>query len=515
MIGIPDNVRLHLANGLVDLDEGCVLLPAPLTTSSTPRDLTSYMDTTPSPEGTIRVGLAHGAVVNFAGDGGDATNPISPERAKHAGLSYLALGDWHRTQSINERTWYAGTPELDRMVAETVGKALLVILEGPGAEPNILECEVGTYRWQSTALELHGAEQLPDEELRLRRDSDPLSRLVLKLSIRGDVALAARSVLSDWLERVKSVVCYLEYEDFDLRITPTELDLEAINFDGILRRVAESLKARTVDPSLTERDRHVAEEALVTCISEPQIFLRFSPMMITHIALEGVGRFRKRHIVAGLGPSLNLLCAPNEAGKSTIMRALRASLFARHGGTNEEIRMLGSLGAQLPATVEVGFECGDTPYLVRKSFLRSTGCTLLKAGQPFAEGRSADEQVWTILGVLHHGEGTDEFTFGLLWVDQGASLEPVEIGTETSSILSQLIEAEVGNVLGGERGERVRQGVIDDLAREETSHGSPRSGGEWKAAGERLRNLARTARRRAKFAYITGCRPCRYHLKDH
>ena len=82
-------------------------------------------------------------------------------------------------------------------------------------------------------------------------------------------------------------------------------------------------------------------------------------MIITHIAVEGVGRFRGRHVVRGLGPGLNLLCAPNEAGKSTIFRAVQACLFARHDSNTKETRALGSIGAQLPARVEVRFSCGD------------------------------------------------------------------------------------------------------------------------------------------------------------
>ena len=41
-----------------------------------------------------------------------------------AGLDYLALGDWHRTLSVNARTWYAGTPEADRFNSQEQGQVL-------------------------------------------------------------------------------------------------------------------------------------------------------------------------------------------------------------------------------------------------------------------------------------------------------------------------------------------------------------------------------------------------------
>ena len=53
---------------------------------------------------------------------GEANNPIAPDRARRAGLDYLALGDWHRTLQIGPATWYAGTPEADRFNSQEVGQ---------------------------------------------------------------------------------------------------------------------------------------------------------------------------------------------------------------------------------------------------------------------------------------------------------------------------------------------------------------------------------------------------------
>src|SRR5262245_48063560 len=122
-------------------------------------------------------------------------------------------------------------------------------------------------------------------------------------------------------------------------------------------------------------------------------------MIITHLAVAGVGRFRSRHVIDGLGPGLNVLSAPNEAGKSTLFRALRACLFYRHGSTDAEIARLKCLGAQLPAVIEVGFERDGAAYALQKSFLASRSSRLFKSGKLVAEGRPADEQMWSILGV--------------------------------------------------------------------------------------------------------------------
>lgn len=111
-MGIPDNVKLHTAANAIKIadDVPAYLLPAPLRYISSADDLTSYMDKEPTPDGAIRIGMAHGSVRGF-GSEGEASNLISPDRAQTAGLAYLALGDWHRQIKIGERVWYSGTPE--------------------------------------------------------------------------------------------------------------------------------------------------------------------------------------------------------------------------------------------------------------------------------------------------------------------------------------------------------------------------------------------------------------------
>src|SRR3546814_10816514 len=63
--GVPENVRLHLSPEPAALDASAVLLPAPLTRRSEGGDLTEWMDGTETPDGSLRIGLAHGSVVGF------------------------------------------------------------------------------------------------------------------------------------------------------------------------------------------------------------------------------------------------------------------------------------------------------------------------------------------------------------------------------------------------------------------------------------------------------------------
>ena len=94
-------------------------------------DLTAWTARCQTP-GRIRIGLAHGGVVDF---GSEAATPaiIPPNRAKTAGLDYLALGDWHGQMQLTPRTWYAGTPEPDSFKDHPPAGSLLVDIPAPGA----------------------------------------------------------------------------------------------------------------------------------------------------------------------------------------------------------------------------------------------------------------------------------------------------------------------------------------------------------------------------------------------
>lgn len=268
-LGPPANVRVHLTAEPVDLGPEAVLLPAPLTNKAETRDLTARFDDTETPPGKIRVGLAHGAVTRFGvkGDEGEAGNQIDPTRAERANLDYLALGDWHRTCEIGAKTWYSGTPEPDRFDSQTVGTALVVDIPQAGAAPTVTPRTVGTYRWASESVEIGEAEALAAHEAALRQAHDPLSRLVLKFCVRGALSMVGRQALVEWLERLEAAVFHLA-ADLAVRVRPEANDLEAIDFDGVLRRVAETLKARAADETLTVDERTIAEDALMALYLE-------------------------------------------------------------------------------------------------------------------------------------------------------------------------------------------------------------------------------------------------------
>lgn len=259
---LPRNIRLHLSPAPEEIAPGAVLLPAPLVRRSETRDLTEWMDGAATPDGALRIGLAHGSVQGFGSGEGEAGNPIAADRAKRAGLDYLALGDWHRTLSISASTWYAGTPEPDRFGSQERGQALLVEIAGRGATPRVTPVETGTFAWGSLDAHLSGGEDVAALPAAVRALPDP-GRTVLRLRLGGALGVAERTRLDDTLERIAAGLAHLVADAAEVAVRPSAGDLEAIDFGGVLRAAAERLKAQAGDEAQSPSARRRAGDALV------------------------------------------------------------------------------------------------------------------------------------------------------------------------------------------------------------------------------------------------------------
>jgi DNA repair exonuclease SbcCD ATPase subunit len=69
-------------------------------------------------------------------------------------------------------------------------------------------------------------------------------------------------------------------------------------------------------------------------------------MRIERLRVAELRQFRQPFELADLDPGLNLFTGPNEAGKSTLVRAIRAAFFERHRSTSvEDLRPYGDSAA--------------------------------------------------------------------------------------------------------------------------------------------------------------------------
>ena len=241
---LPKNATLHTNPGATQIaeDDGLpvYLLPAPLRYTSSADDLSTYMDSEATPEGAIRIGVAHGSVQGF-GSEGEVSNYVAPNRADTAGLSYLAMGDWHRQMKINDRCWYSGTPEPDRFklppnAATSLcngGAALLVEITAARMVPVVKPVATGCYKWHMVEKTVVDDAQIELFEQELRALDKDLGKIVLDLRVSGALSLAGRKAFEDRIvQSLGAALRALRFDEAGLVLSPTDQDLDELTALG-------------------------------------------------------------------------------------------------------------------------------------------------------------------------------------------------------------------------------------------------------------------------------------------
>ena len=258
----PDNINLADTPEPVEIVPGVVLLPSPAPSRFPGRDLTDWMPGCSTPEGCLRIGLAHGSTITF-GSEDDGTETIPPDRAASAGLDYLALGDWHGFVQIGERTFYSGSPERDRFKHQGRGTCLAVTILAPGAIPQVAQIETGQFVWSEIPLSLTPEQDassafsavLPSNGT-VRRDT------LLRVHASGWIHLPQRMELTRAAEDTAPEFWYFEFRDAELATECAPADLDEIAPSGALRMAADALYEKAKGAESSVEDRAVAEAAL-------------------------------------------------------------------------------------------------------------------------------------------------------------------------------------------------------------------------------------------------------------
>ena len=171
-------------------------------------------------------------------------------------------------------------------------------------------------------------------------------------------------------------------------------------------------------------------------------------MKITRIRLEQFRQFRQPVEIKDLTDGINLFTGPNEAGKSTIVAAVRAAFFERHRSISvDDLRPWG--GASASPTVELDFTVAGQPYCLTKSFLGKKRCEL-QAGAQRLDGALAEDHLAELLGFQHALKGASAAHHwgipGLLWIQQGAGQDIHDPVAHATDHLRNALNASLGEV---------------------------------------------------------------------
>ncbi|MEL6266987.1 MAG: AAA family ATPase, partial [Pseudomonadota bacterium] len=209
-------------------------------------------------------------------------------------------------------------------------------------------------------------------------------------------------------------------------------------------------------------------------------------MRLRAIRLENVRRFVAPVEIRDIGPGLNVLTAPNEHGKSTVVDALHALFFERHRSQARELRALQPRQGGTPS-IAVEVEIDGRVHRIAKTWKFGRGeATVHRDGTLIHQ---ADEAEAWIEGVMRRPR--DGGPAGLVWVRQGAvgfDDEAQKGAALARRDLATSVAGEIEAMTGGRRMQAALDHCEGALARLVTQRGA-RAGGplaEAEAAVEAL-----------------------------
>ncbi|ETX16584.1 chromosome segregation protein SMC [Roseivivax halodurans JCM 10272] len=225
-------------------------------------------------------------------------------------------------------------------------------------------------------------------------------------------------------------------------------------------------------------------------------------MRLRAIEVNNVRRFTAAARVEGITDGLNVLCEPNEFGKSTLFDAVQALFFTPHGSRARDIVALRPHAGGAPE-VSVEVETDEGRFVLAKRWLSKPSATVTQDGRLIAQADAAEDWIGALLGG---GEGEPS---GLVWVRQGmtqfasAAKKDQDAALVARRDLMHAVGEEVETMTGGRRMDHALTRCREELGLYATGKNrTPRKSGPWKAALDRVEiltaerdDLAETARR--------------------
>jgi DNA repair exonuclease SbcCD ATPase subunit len=189
-------------------------------------------------------------------------------------------------------------------------------------------------------------------------------------------------------------------------------------------------------------------------------------MYVKSIEIEQFRQYTGKTTIDGLENGLCIIAGSNEAGKSTLLQAVRACLFDRHKSSiGKQFR---PFGADVSPSVSITFEIEDVEYKLSKVFsTKKEGETVLEfkagKGNQRKEGDEAQAYLAELLDFYIPKSGASKQEMqglaGLLWVDQARAYENVELSDNPRRRVQSVFEGEMRDLLGGESGDAIHQRI--------------------------------------------------------
>ena len=207
-------------------------------------------------------------------------------------------------------------------------------------------------------------------------------------------------------------------------------------------------------------------------------------MKIRSLELRNFRKFVGPVRVDGIGDGVNILVGPNEHGKSTLLEAINGVIFEKATAQTERTRGFRHFCNGTVPQVELAFDLDGTRWTIAKRFAGQPGKAMLTTpnGRRF-EGEAAEEELRKLLRFERGPRSSAPGIWGTLWVQQGELFGHIGLDEHGRRDLQGCLEAQIGIVTGGQRGQRIPAAVERALAEIKSTRG-PR--GKFKEVKDRL-----------------------------
>ena len=186
-------------------------------------------------------------------------------------------------------------------------------------------------------------------------------------------------------------------------------------------------------------------------------------MQIRKIEIQNYKKLIGPVVIDKIGEGITVIAGDNEEGKSTLLQALRTVLFDRHNLTGDAADAMQPFGHRVRPEIALEFEINGVSYSLRKGYCLKPTAELVTPTGTFA-GSHAEEKLQELLRFHPPGKGQGKpeqhhGVFGMFWIEQGRAFSPSPLSPDNRSTLMGALESEVGQVLGGARGRKLKDAV--------------------------------------------------------
>ena len=263
--GCPEQVVVIRDQAPITVAPGVEVVGAPWRSKRPGRDLMAEAleQLTPAPEGTIRIGLGHGAVSTLDPNReSSATIEVDSLAAAIAEkkVHVVILGDRHGTYEVAPRVWYPGTPEVTHRREIDPGNVLVVDIDVETGEVAVEKHPVGTWWFLTVEYQLDSTDDVAALRQRLL-DLPDKDTTALWLALQGTLSITEHAGLQDALDEAAQLFARIDHWErhTDLVVIPDDHDFADLQLSGF----AQDAKAELIQKVESDGEESgVAQDAL-------------------------------------------------------------------------------------------------------------------------------------------------------------------------------------------------------------------------------------------------------------